>query len=352
MRALTRADLSLIVVSALVTSVAAVCDLAHTGTVSIFATSAIAIAALAAMVGRSVDHLADRLGSGATGFLQSALANLPELFIGIFALRAGLIGVIQSALIGSILANLLLVLGASFIAGGLKHGTQRFSTDTPRLTLLLLVLAVAIMMMPTLSSHLGTAGAHHEVAMSNVAAVVLLCIFILSIPATLRHSGEKAPEMLDGPIWPIWLVALVLGTTSIGALFVSDWFISSLAPAMHTLHITQTFAGLVIVAIAGSAIENVVGIKLALQNRPDYSLALILQSPVQIAIGLIPVLVLLSNVVGPTALTLVFPTMLVSVLAVSIIVAIVVVFDGESTWIEGAALVGLYFVIATAFWWG
>jgi Ca2+:H+ antiporter len=351
-RSLTKADLLLIFAAVAAAVLAGTCQFAHVGMVAIFVTSALAIAVLAALVGRSVDHLGDRLGSGATGFVQSALANLPELFIGIFALRAGLIGVIQSALIGSILANVLLVLGISFIAGGIKNGTQRFKTDAPQLTLLLLVLAVAIIMIPTLSSHLGTAEAHHEIALSNIAAGVLLGIFCLSIPSTLKHSGGQNLELLKGPKWPIWLITTVLAGASVISLFVSDWFIGSLTPAMHSLHISQTFAGLVIVAIAGSAIENFVGVKLAMQNRPDYSLAVILQSPVQIAIGLIPVLVLLSNFVGPTALTLALPTMLFSVLALSIIVAIVIVLDGESTWIEGTALVGLYIVIATAFWWG
>jgi Ca2+:H+ antiporter len=350
-RVLTRADLSLVAISCATFILAASCEYANAGEVAIFGTSALGIASLAALVGRSVDHLGDRLGSGATGFLQSALANLPELFIGIFALRAGLIGVIQSALIGSILANVVLVLGISFIAGGVRHGTQRFSTEAPRMTLMLLVLAAAIIMIPTLSSHLGTAGAHHEIAMSNIAAGIALVIFLLSVPASLKHSGPKAPELLGGPIWPIWLVVLVLGGASFGALFVSDWFIAALTPAMASLHVSRTFAGLVIVAIAGSAIENFVGIKLALQNRPDYSLAVILQSPVQIALGLIPALVLLSNFVGPTPLTLVLPTMLFAVLALSIIVAVVIVFDGESTWLEGAALVGFYVLIATAFWW-
>ncbi|HUY06747.1 MAG TPA: hypothetical protein VMU99_05780 [Acidimicrobiales bacterium] len=349
---LTRTDRLLISLAGLVSLAAAVFKLDHGGMVAVFVSSALAIAVLAALVGRSVDHLSDRMGSGATGFLQSALANLPEFFIGIFALRAGLIAVIQSALIGSILANVLLVLGISFVVGGLKHGTQRFSTDAPRLTLLLLVLAVAIIMIPTLSSHLGTKGAMHEIAMSNIASVVLLGIFALSIPTTLRHVGPRESGLLEEPIWPVPLVGAVLGASSVLAFFASDWFIGALTPAMHTLKISQAFAGLVIVAIAGSAIENFVGIKLALQDRPDFSLSVILQSPVQIAVGLIPVLVLLSNFVGPTPLTLVFPTMLVSVLSVSIIVAIVVVFDGESTWLEGAALVGLYVMIATAYWWG
>jgi Ca2+:H+ antiporter len=143
-----------------------------------------------------------------------------------------------------------------------------------------------------------------------------------------------------------------LGAASVAAAFVSDWFIASLTPALSALHFSSEFAGWVIVAIAGNAIENFVGIKLAAANRPDYALSVILQSPVQIAIGLIPVLVLLSNVLGPVALTLVLPPLLLAVLALGTVVAVVIVFDGESTWLEGVALVGLYALIAASFWWG
>ncbi len=350
-RMLSRTDLLLIGVTAVAFGADATAEYRWHSEIARFTVSALTIAVLAALVGRSVDHLGDRLGSGATGFLQSALANLPELFIGIFALRAGLVGVVQSALIGSILANTVLVLGISFIAGGLRNGPQHFSTAAPRTTLMLLVLSAAIIMIPTLSSHLGTSGGHHVVAMSNIAAVIALLVFLLSIPGSLSHKGEGAPGLLAGPCWSISLVMLVLSATSVAALFASDWFIASLTQAMHSLNIAPNFAGLVIVAIAGSAIENFVGVKLALENRPDYSLAVILQSPVQIALGLIPALVLLSNVIGPHPLTLVLPTMLFAVFALAVVVAVVIVFDGESTWLEGVALVGLYLVIATAYWW-
>ena len=350
--ALSRGDRWLFAAAGAASATVGLCQGAHAGDVAVFTTGALAIAVLAALVGRSVDHLGDRLGSGATGFVQSALANLPELFIGIFALRAGLTGVIQSALVGSIIANVLLVLGLAFVAGGIRHGKQHFRTDAPRLTLLLMVLAVAIIMVPTLSSHLGANELHHEIALSNISSGVLLGIFLLSIPATLRSAEGETLDVLVGPRWPMWLAGVVLAAASVLSLLVSDWFIGSLTSAMHSLHISQSFAGLVVVAIASNAIENFVGIRLAVQNRSDYSLAVILQSPVQIAIGLIPVLVLTSNFVGPSPLTLALPTLLFAVLALSVVVAIVVVLDGESTWLEGAALIGLYVVIATAFWWG
>ena len=143
----------------------------------------------------------------------------------------------------------------------------------------------------------------------------------------------------------------MLAVTGVGAAFVSDWFVAGLTPAMDALHISQTFAGLVIVAIAGNAVENVVGIQLAHRNQADFALSVILQSPLQIALMVAPALVLLSPLVG-ASFTLVLPPLLLVALLLAVIVTVVVVLDGDSNWLEGAALIVLYAIIATAFWWG
>jgi Ca2+:H+ antiporter len=306
------------------------------------------------------------------------LGNLPELFFGIFALRAGLVGVVQAALIGSILANVLLVLGLAFIVGGLRHGTQHFPAENARVIVVLLVLAVSVLMVPTLGVHLDLAVRHHEVALSDVAAVVLLIVFVLSTPGSVRRELRPSPEDVragnepgadgssghKGPIeqsdeagatvavWSVPLVVVVLLASSVAAAFVSDWFVAALTPALSALHMSEAFAGLVVVAIAGNAVENVVGVQLAARNRSDYALSVILQSPVQIALVLIPALVLLSGAIGGAQLTLVLSPLLGVVLALTTLIAAFVVLDGESTWLEGACLVGLYVVIATSFWWG
>jgi Ca2+:H+ antiporter len=350
---LSRSDVRLTVAAVVVSAASAGTYFGRLGHVAPFVVSAVALALLAALVGRSVDRLGDRLGSGATGVVQSALGNLPELFIGIFALRAGLVSVVQAALVGSILANLLLVLGLAFIAGGLRNGTQRFHADGPRTSVLLLLLAVAVICIPTFSSHLNVGTAHHEKAMSDIASIVLLAVFVLSIPAALRAAPREGGDAIEpGVLWPLWLVVTMLTISSVGAAFVSDWFVGALTPALGQLHVSQAFAGLVIVAIAGNAVENFVGISLAAKNRSDYALSVILQSPVQIALALLPALVLLSGPIGGASLTLVMPVMLVVALALGTIVAVIVVFDGESTWLEGAALTGLYLTIAASFWWG
>jgi Ca2+:H+ antiporter len=137
----------------------------------------------------------------------------------------------------------------------------------------------------------------------------------------------------------------------VGAAFVSDWFVAALTPAIEVLHLSEAFAGLVIVAIASNAVENVVGIQLAARNKADYALSVILQSPIQIALVLAPVLVLIAPLVG-ASFTLVLSPLLIAVLALAVIVTVVVVFDGESTWLEGVSLVALYGICATAFYWG
>lgn len=325
------------------------------GRVAPFVVAALALAVLAAVVGRLVDHLGDHFGSGATGVLQSALGNLPELFFGIFALRAGLLAVVQATLVGSVVANVLLVLGLAFVVGGLRHGTQRFPADSARNTALLLVLAVAVLVVPTVTSQLHLAVAHHERALSDVAAAVLLAVFVLSIPAAMASGRPEAAAEPVGPAgaqWPLRRVVVALALAGLAAAFVSDWFVAALRPALGALHMSSAFAGFVVVAVAGNAVENVVGVQLAARNRADYAVSVVLQSPVQIALALVPLLVLVSPALGGGDLTLVLPTRLVVVLALSALVTALVIFDGESTWLEGACLIGLYAVLATAFWWG
>ncbi len=126
----------------------------------------------------------------------------------------------------------------------------------------------------------------------------------------------------------------------------------SITPAIDTLHISQAFPGLVIVALAGNAVENVVGIQLAARNQPDYAISVILNSSLQVALGLTPVLILLSFIIGATHLTLVLPSLLVAALGLTAILSTVIIYDGESTWLEGLALMGLYGIVAVSFWWG
>ena len=360
-RVFSRSDLILIGLAAATTVGAAAVT---SGTIAPFLISAAAVAILAALVGRAVDHLADRLGAGAVGVLQSALGNLPELFISIFALRAGLLTVVTSAIIGSILANLLLVLGLSFVVGSARHGTLRFSVvagpadhgpDDP-------VGGLDADPEPGLVRPLPGRRPRGRRCRGSPRSCCWRSSPCRSRPACAgTWSRPPAAESAEatatsrprtGNRWPLWLAVGMLAVTGLGAAYVSDLFVNALTPAMNSLHISQAFSGLVIVAIAGNAVENAVGVKLAWQNQADHALSVILNSPLQIALVLAPVLVLLSPVIGGTAFTLVFNPMLVTTVGIATLAVLYLISDGESDWLEGAAMIGLYVLVAAAFWWG
>jgi Ca2+:H+ antiporter len=348
-------------------AIAVVLTLAAGGTVALgaspvarFVVAGLALAALAAVVGQAIEQVGDRLGPGATGLLQSTLGNLPELFVALFALDKGLTGVVQAALIGSVLGNVLLVLGCAFVAGGLRYGTQRFDPEEPRLNASLLLLVVAALLVPTLADRLGTPAAAHISALSDACAIALLLVYAATVPFYLRRrvaaesgAGQPGAAHPGGPApWPLPLSVTLLAVGSLGAALASDWFVTPLQPAIVSLGLSQTFTGLVVVAIASNAVEHAVGIRFALKAKPEYAISTTLNSPLQVALLLTPLLVLLSHVVGPTQLTLVFPPLLVAALGASAVVVAVIVYDGEYTWIEGVALIALYSIIAASFWWG
>jgi Ca2+:H+ antiporter len=320
--------------------------------VPVFIGSAIALAALASLVGEGTDRLGAHLGPGATGALQSALGNLPELFISFFALRTGLVTVVQTALVGSILANSLLVLGLAFFLGGLRHGTQRFSSEGPRMIAVLILLATAALAIPALATAPGAPDAGHAVDLSVATAIVLLVVFAASIPFSVRRETGPRATVLPAERGPLWLAVGLLAVAAAGAALTSDWFVESLRPTMSALHLSQEFVGLVIVAIAGNAVENVVGVQMALRNRTDLSVSLILNSSLQVALALVPILVLLSLVVGPEPMTLVLEPLLIGSLVLSALLSALITVDGRSTWLEGLALMGLYAIIAASVWWG
>jgi Ca2+:H+ antiporter len=314
-----------------------------------FALAAVAIAALARLVGSSTEQLGGRMGASGAGAIQSALGNLPELFIALFALHEGLVELVQAALIGSILANSVLVLGMAFVVGGLRHGTQTFNSPRARIVATLTLLAAGILAVPSFATAFHAPAAPHARALSLICAGVLLGVFVLTLPGLLAPLPNE-PEH-EPPRWTLRTTLVVLGAAAGAAALVSDWFVSALQPAIHTLHMSESFAGLVVVAIAGNAVENVVGVQLAARNRPDFAISVILSSSLQIALALTPALVFLSLFFSAT-LTLVFPVLLAIALLLAAGIGALIVYDGESTWSEGVILIGLYVVIAASFWWG
>jgi len=346
---MSRRELAEIAVDGALVAAAALAHFLDATRVLQFVLAAVAIAALARLVGSSTEQLGGRLGSAGAGAIQSALGNLPELFIALFALHNGLVKLVQAALIGSVLANSVLVLGLAFTVGGLRNGTQTFDSPRARMIATLTVLAAAILSMPSLANAFHAPAAAHGRTLSLVCAGVLLAVFALTLPGLLAPLPDE-PEHA-APRWSLRMTVAVLTGSGCAAALVSDWFVSALKPAIETLHMSETFAGLVVVAIAGNAVENVVGVQLAARNRPDFAISVIVNSSLQVALALTPVLVFLSLLFA-TTLTLVFPVLLAISLLLAAGVAALIVYDGESTWPEGVILIGLYVVIAASFWWG
>ena len=325
--------------------------------VLLFMLAAAALVFVAMIVGKATEQLGSRMGPAATGVLQSALGNLPELFVCIFALRAGLDTVVKSALIGSILGNSVLVFGMAILFGGLKHGRQYFHSEVPKMNSVLMILAFAAMAVPTLTHYLHTPAEKHINMLDIMVAVVLIIVFVCSLIFSIKGDRSILPEEPEDERethkgWSLPLTLIVLASSGLGAALVSDWFVDALKPAMDSLGINDVFAGLIVVAIAGNAIENIVGIQLALKNKADYAVSVIMNSSLQIALLIYPLLLILSFFLGGAILSFVLSPLLLAAFSLAVIVCAFIVFDGESIWLEGVALIGLYIIIAAAFWWG
>jgi Ca2+:H+ antiporter len=315
-----------------------------------FVVAAAALSLLAMSVSNGTEHVGEYLSPGATGVLQSALGNLPELLVCAFSLRAGLIQVVQGALIGSILGNSLLVLGIAIFVGGVKHGRQTFDAESPRMIVSLMMLAVAAFSIPTLAYELHTPASAHEVPLSAACAVLLLVVFFASLPFSLSADPQRSLRHAAQPAtgaghWPLGLAVTVLVLASAGAAVVSEWFVEALEPAIEALHISQAFAGIVVVAIAGNAVENVAGLVLAAKGQADLAISVVKNSVAQIAAFLFPALVLVSLAFADR-LTFGIPPLYVGALLLTAISMWQVTTDGEATAFEGWALMATYGVLA------
>jgi Ca2+:H+ antiporter len=327
----------------------------HYGTdnaVATFIVAALALGGLAYVVGVGTESVGARFGPAATGVLQSTLGNLPELFIVLFALSAGEVVVAQTSVLGSIFANGLLVLGLAIVAGATRadDGIMRFSARLPNDTAVLALLASFLIVILGVSNQIGDKASRHQLAISIIGAIVLLGIYAAWLVNYLR-TGESAEASLEESPHhlPFTRALVLLAVAGVGAAFVSDWFVAALDPAVQKLGISKAFTGLVIVGIAGNAVENVVGVSLAAKGHSDLSVSVIKNSVAQIVAFLFPVLVLLSLFFS-TRLTFVINPVLVAAVALSAISVWAITGDGEAPAYEGWALVGFYVILAALVW--
>jgi Ca2+:H+ antiporter len=335
-----------------VTIVAGVLHYAGDSDVAVFVVAGVALAGLAWVVGVGTESIGARLGPAATGVLQSTLGNLPELFIVLFALHAGEIVVAQTSVLGSLFANGLLVLGLVIVAGAraADDGIMRFAPRLPNDTAVLLLLASFLIVILGVSNRMGDRASAHQVEISVVGAVVLLFIYGTWLVDYLRGgSAHEAAIEASTHHLPIVQAVVLLCLAGVGAAFVSDWFVAALDPAVRSLGVSKAFTGLVIVGIAGNAVENVVGITLAAKGHSDLAISVVKNSVAQIAAFLFPALVLLSLFFA-NRLTFVINPVLVAAIAGMAISVWMITGDGRAPAFEGWALTGFYVILATVVW--
>ena len=335
--------------TAAITAVAGVCRYADVTAVAAFAAATVALAGLAWVVALATEQVGLRFGAAVTGFLQSTLGNLPEFFIVIFALGAGEVTVAQTSLIGSIFANALLVLGLVIVAGSTvaNDGCMRFGKRLPQDTATLLLVSLFVIVVVGLSIASSDRASHHIKGISTVGAICLLIVYAtwawgyLRSETSVTESGAREEKARI----PFPAALVLLGVAGTGAAFVSDWFVNALDPAVESLGISKAFAGLVIVAIAGNAVENFAGILFAARGQSDLSISIVKNSVAQIAAFLYPALVLIS-LLFDNMLTFDLAPVYIGALFLTAIAVWQVTGDGEAQMFEGVSLIAIYVVLA------
>ncbi len=313
-----------------------------------FASATVALAGVAWIVSVATEQVGEHFGAAATGVLHSTVGNLPEFFVVLFALNAGELVVAQTAIVGSILVNALFVLGLVIIAGArrAKDGVMRFSPRLPNDTATLLLVATFIIVLIGLADAAHDPASHHTKTISIVGAGAILLVYCIFLAQYLRSEDTGTGEPRARPRLSIAASVTLLLAGGTASAFVSDWFVHALKPTIATLHLSQAFAGLVIVAIAGNAVENIAGIALAARGHANLAISVVKNSVAQIAAFLYPLLVLVSLLTS-TTLTFALAPLYTGALFGAAVIVWQVTGDGEATVFEGAALVAAFVILAT-----
>ena len=334
-------------------------EFAHASPVAIFIAAGLGIVPLAGLMGRATEHLAEKLGQGIGGLLNATFGNAAELIIALMALKAGLFDVVKASITGSIIGNVLLVFGASAVAGGLKFKTQSFNKTAAQMGGTLLALAGIALVLPAVFHYIvkdhPTA---HEQDLSLEIAIVLFVTYILSLVFTLRtHSDLYTGELADAEEeaigthgWSMKKSLLVLFVATAFVAVMSEYLVGAVEQASHSLGLTSVFVGVILVAIIGNAAEHSTAILMAMKNKMDLALNIAVGSSLQIALFVAPVLVFASYFFG-VPMDLIFSPMEVVAVIVSVAVVALISQDGESNWMEGVLLLAVYVILGITFYW-
>ena len=320
----------------------------------VFIVAGIAILGLAWVIGLSTERLGSLTGPQVGGILTATFGNIAELIIAFFALQAGLIDVVKASITGSIIGNLLLVLGASVLIGGLRHGTQTFSERIAGANAALLVVAVIGLFVPAVFAFTTSAPGQGTLTEESVlVSVALIAGYVLSLvyqftnpQATL--GGHGAPEGHAGPAWSARVAIIVLLVTAGLLAFLSEILVGSIEGFIESFGLTPFFVGVVLIPTIGNLAEHLVAVQLAAKDKMEFAMAVAYGSSLQVALFVAPVLVILGALMGQP-MDLVFTPLEVAAVAAAVGISALIALDGESNWLEGALLVIVYAILAVSF---
>ena len=328
---------------------------------AIFVFACISVIPLAGWMGKATEHLAEKTNEGIGGLLNATFGNAAELIIAIVALNRGMTTIVKASLTGSIIGNILLVLGAAFVTGGFRRDHQKFNASGARIQATLLTLAAIGLIGPAAFHHTaGPAGFSNEDKLSLCIAIVLLVAYACGLFFSLKthkhlfsgHSEQavKTGDGDHGQAWTLGKSLAVLGLATALVAWISEILVGSVEHAAETLGMNSIFVGVIVVAVIGNAAEHSTAVLMAIKNRMDLAIGIAIGSSIQVALFVAPVLVLLSYVIGPGPMDLVFS--LPEVIAVALAVAVTgqIAGDGESNWLEGILLLAVYTILGIVFY--
>ena len=319
----------------------------------VFVVSGLAILGLAWVIGLSTERLGAVTGPQVGGILNATFGNIAELIIAFFALQAGLLTVVKASLTGSIIGNLLLVLGAAVLAGGLRNGLQTFSQRIAGSNAALLVLAAVGLFIPAVFAASGSESAGERVEESVLVSIVLIGGYALSLVWQFTNpdrtlGGHQEPEGHGGPAWSSRTAVVVLLAAAALLALLSEILVRSIEPFIEQFGLSELFVGVILIPTIGNLAEHLVAVQLAYKNKIEFAMAVTFGSSLQVALFVAPVLVLAGLVIGQP-MDLVFQPLEIAAVGVAVGISALIALDGESNWLEGALLMLIYAIIAISF---
>lgn len=326
----------------------------HWGMIWVFALSALGVVPLAGYIGEATEVLAVYTGPKIGGLLNATLGNAAELIITLIAIKAGLLELVKASITGSILGNLLLVMGVAMVAGGLKNGVQSFDRRQISNHSILLLLAVVALIIPSLFyPSIGDVNSMKVEIMSIGVAVVMMTLYVLGLIYSFRYakspiSVSPAEMEHESPRWSKNKAVIILILATLGVVIASELLVGAVEEVIIQFGISEFFLGIILIPIVGNVAEHLVAVTVAYRNKMDLSVEIAVSSSLQIALFVAPLLVFISLAMG-NPLTLIFNIYELIALAASILITVLVAMDGESNWLEGAALLAVYLILAISF---